>query len=344
MATPRTVSFATCNLYNLHLPGRPMYRDADGWTVARYEAKLEWLAHWLRAIDADVWGFQELWSGAALTAAFERAGLGDHYDLLVPPGHDGGSIVCAAAVRRSLLDGTPRWIEDFPAPLTLASSGDDPQTPPLGVDIRGFSRPVLRLAVRPRPAAAAIEVFVVHLKSKRPTEVHRERWYREATEHFRPHAQALGSALSTIRRTAEAAALRIMLNDLTRGTDVPVVLMGDLNDGQLSNTQAVLTGDPSYLASGQTLGGSDFALYSTGSLQNYRSQRDVYYTYLHDREKHESLDHILVSQEFFDNAKRRVWAFAGLEVYNDHLNFPDHKDNGTTDHGIVKASFTYRPR
>jgi len=51
----------------------------------------------------------------------------------------------------------------------------------------------------------------------------------------------------------------------------------------------------------------------------------------------------LVSQEFYDNSRKRVWAFLGSEVMNDHLNRDDHKESGTTDHGIVKATFEFRP-
>jgi hypothetical protein len=40
---PRTrISFATCNLFNLHLPGSPIYRDADGWSQSQYDAKINW--------------------------------------------------------------------------------------------------------------------------------------------------------------------------------------------------------------------------------------------------------------------------------------------------------------
>ena len=39
----------------------------------------------------------------------------------------------------------------------------------------------------------------------------------------------------------------------------------------------------------------------------------------------------------------RLWAFKGMEVANDHLNNDNHKETGTTDHGIIKATFEYRP-
>jgi len=335
------VSFATCNLYNLNLPGRTMYRDNDGWTDAQFDAKVAWMARALQSVDADVWGFQELWHADALRAVFEAAGLTAAYTLVVPPDHDGSSIVNAAAVRNGLLEGEGAWLTEFPPRMRLSSRGDDAQTPDIDIRISGFSRPLLRFVVRPLQSAAAIDVVVAHLKSKRPTEIYREGWYRDDNEYLAAHRESLGSALSTIRRTAEAAALRVLLTDLTRDSDRPVVVMGDLNDGHRSNTLALVTGAPNYLI-GLSTGGSDTDLYATGALQNYRSQRDVYYSYIHGHE-HESLDHILVSQEFYDNARRRVWAFDGLQVFNDHLNYADHKANGTTDHGIVRVEFEHRP-
>jgi hypothetical protein len=57
----------------------------------------------------------------------------------------------------------------------------------------------------------------------------------------------------------------------------------------------------------------------------------------------ESLDHILVSEEFYDNSRKRVWMFDGMTVNNDHLNFDNHKETGTNDHGIICATFKYKP-
>ena len=57
----------------------------------------------------------------------------------------------------------------------------------------------------------------------------------------------------------------------------------------------------------------------------------------------ESLDHILVSQEFYDNSRKRIWAFEGMELINDHLNKEEYKEMGATDHGVVKVSFKYDP-
>ena len=342
MAARTKISFATCNLFNLNLPGHSIYKDSDGWSQNEYDAKIDWLSRMLKTVDAVYWGFQELWHQDALEAAFQRAGLTQSYRLLVPPNHSGGGIVCGGAVLEEHLVEEPEWIEDFPPGLILDSGGDDGQTPDIAVSIQGFSRPVLHFQVRPRRNGQNIHVFVVHLKSRLPTAIYREGWYRDNNEYYKNHSEGLGYAISTIRRTAEAAALRMIIVDLMKGSDIPVVVLGDLNDDQRSNTLNVVAGQPNYLVSALSQGGGDADLYTVGTLQEYRSLRDVYYTHIHQNQQ-ESLDHILVSQEFYDNARKRIWAFKGMKVYNDHLNQDDHKITGTSDHAIVKATFEYRP-
>ena len=341
MAARTQFSISTMNLYNLNRPGLPVYSDRDGWSPEQYAAKLDWTARTIAQFGSDVWGFQELWHQDALTEVIAASGLADRYTLLVPPGSDGDRIVCAGAVRQDILDGDPEWIVKFPESFRLSSRGDDPQTPEITVLIDAFSRPVLRFKIRPRADGPAIHVFVCHFKSKAPTQIWRESWYTKAG--YSRHANGIGQGLSTIRRTAEATALRMILTDLVKGNDTPVIVLGDLNDGHHSNTLNILTGQPNYLLSGLSEGGSDTGLYTAWSLQLFRSERDVYYTHIF-REARESLDHILVSQEFYDNSRKRQWAFKGAIVANDHLNDDDHKTLGTSDHGIVQASFEYRPR
>ncbi len=341
MAKRTQLTLATCNLYNLNLPGKSMYRS-DGWSEAEYAAKLKWLSATLKTINADCWGFQELWHRDALEAVFEEAGLLEEYDLLVPDNHTGHSIVCAAAVRKDHLVGEPEWFQNFPEKMILQSGGDDEQTPDISIAIDGFSRPVLHFRIRPRSNGKAISVFVAHLKSKRPATLYREGWYREDSDYYKKHSEGMGSAISTIRRTAEATAIRMMLTDVMKETETPVVVMGDLNDAQHSNTLNIISGQPNYILSGLSSGGSDVDLYAVGALQAYRSLRDVYYTHIFQNQR-ESLDHIFVSQEFYDNSRHRIWAFKEMTIINDHLNQDNHKEDGSPDHGVVSAVFEYRP-
>lgn len=334
-----TVSFTSFNLYNLNRSGLPIYYDTDGWDADEYGRKIAWTAQVLNVMRADVFGFQELWHAGALEDALEAAGLSSTYTALAPSGHAGGKIVCAAAVATEMLASDPVWIESFPEDFILRSSGDDAQTSDIEVKIDAFSRPVLNFRIKPKTSAPEISVYVCHFKSKGPTKIFRESWY-DKTIHSQ-HSESIGGALSTIRRTAETMALRMILTKEMKGSDAPVVVIGDCNDGQHSNTLNILTGQPRFLTA-LSKGGGDTDLYSAQTLQQYRSQTDVYYTHIFN-DTRESLDHILVSQEFYDNSRKRIWAFEGLEVHNDHLNSEDHKQSGTGDHGVVRASFRHRP-
>jgi len=342
MPARRELSFATCNLFNINEPGLPMYRDATGWTQEQYDKKIEWLAWSLKFVNADVWGFQELWHRKSLVNAFKKAKLHTAYTILAPTSHKGQKIICAAAVRKELLVGEPTWIEKFPEKFVMKGSGDDPQTPAISVSLTSFSRPVLHFKIEPREDSKVIQVFVAHLKSKMETRIDREPWFQADHDFYKRHTKGIGASLSTIRRTTEAAALRMMMTEATKRNDDPVVVLGDLNDDRTSNTLNILTEQPNYLM-GLSTGGSDVGLYPAGTLQLYRSERDVYYTHVHNKNSRESLDHILVSQEFYDNSRKRIWAFEGAEIMNDHLNREDHKETGTTDHGIVKATFRFQP-
>jgi endonuclease/exonuclease/phosphatase family metal-dependent hydrolase len=336
-------SVATFNLYNFQLPGLPMHPGQKPWTQDEFRRKAVWVGNQLRDLAPDVVGLQELWHAEAMVEALSRANLDDDYDLLATPA-SGQGIVCAALVRKGLLRGEPTWINDFPRAVRLESSGDDPQTPEITVRLEGFSRPVLAFDIAIREAPPLTRFYVAHLKSKLPAQIYREDWYQADPETYKNHATALGSALSTIRRTAEATALRVLMTEQMKGTVTPVIVLGDLNDGQHSNTVNIMTEQPRYLV-GDSRGGGDIALYTAQTLQEYRDTRDVYYTHVFE-DLRESLDHVLVSEQFYDNSYRRLWVFDGLSINNDHLNDTDsatHRRKGTGDHGIVKVKFRYHP-
>ena len=336
----RDISFASFNLLNLQTPGDAIYGDTDGWDPDIYQRKINFTAATMGRLDADVVGLQELWAPAALDQVLADAGMNSDYTALVPPDHEGDKIVCAAAVRTEMLVGEPEWIVDFPDEYVLKTGGDDPQQDFLEVNLSTFSRPVLHFQVRPDPRTPVIHVFVCHFKSRRPTQIWRERSWYDKDVHG-PHTNALGYAISTVRRTAEAAALRVIITKLVKKTDTPVVVIGDMNDGKASNTLNILSEQPTYL-SPLSSGGGDNALYTAQTIQEYRSVRDVYYTHVYKGQR-ESLDHILFSQEFYDNSKRRKWAFDEMVVENDHLNYDDHKESGTNDHGVIRVRFKWKP-
>ena len=52
---------------------------------------------------------------------------------------------------------------------------------------------------------------------------------------------------------------------------------------------------------------------------------------------------MLVSEQFYDMSRKRLWLFEGLSIANDHLDDADHKRAGTGDHGVVLVRFRWRP-
>jgi predicted extracellular nuclease len=331
-------SVATFNLYNLQLPGKKMNPGQREWTKAEFGRKVDWIGSQLASLNADIVGLQELWHAEAMTQVLTMSGLDATYELLAKPA-TGQRIVCAALVRKGLRSGDPRWLDKFPDGTRLEETNpSDEQAPAIAVIIPGFSRPVLNFPVALHDEAPLAQVFVTHLKSKLPTRIDGQPWFDDS---FKPHRTALGSALATIRRTAEATALRVLLTGVMKQTMTPVIVLGDVNDGQHSNTVNILTEQPRYLV-GDARGGVDNGLYTAQTLQELRDTRDVYYTHVH-QDLRESLDHVLVSEQFYDHSRNRLWLFDGLTINNDHLNDEEHRETGTGDHGVVKVKFKWKP-
>lgn len=364
----RDISFATFNLHNLQLPGAPMYAQSRPYSEPEYQEKVAWAAAMLRRLDADVIAFQEVWSREALQAVFAAAGLADTHGLAFIKEGAWDGVAVAAAVRQPWeILGSVRH-KAFPDAMKLAKRKrsmaqiqaappaadrevdpeDDPEFVPshedeaIQVEIEEFARSVLQVTVghsrARRPSVPPIEVFCTHLKSKLATPLD-DAEYRDPT--IRPHRTALGTALSSIRRVAEAAALRIILNGVMRATDHPVAVLGDLNDGQFSDPLAVLSGQPTFrvVATSRAARRSDDGLYTGVALQQLRSLGDVYYSHEY-RNVREVIDHVLVSEQFYDWSDKRLWAFKEMRFFNDHVPV-DHRS--ASDHAQIRASFDWEP-
>ena len=357
----RDLSFATFNLLNLQAVGGLTYSNAPPYPDepegrAAFERKIGWIAEKLREMDSEVIGFQELWSAAALQEAFLRSGLAGQYDLIARDAPGRGRPQVALAVRKGedgqsqLLPGA-EWIENFPETFRFEdlheTRGAEEE---ITVSISQFSRPVLVARIQPtgtRPKPPVVTVLVAHLKSKAPARLSR----RGDPPVLAHHGTITRSAVAHIRRVMESGALRAMLDGIMKSDDPealsPTVLLGDLNDGSLSVTTELIAAQPGYrlIEKSRTGSRSQAGLYSVEKLQQYRSLRHVYYTHVY-RNQMESLDHILVSEEFYDHARKRHWSFREMEILNDHLNDESKaalRESGASDHGIVCARFDWNP-
>ena len=111
MSVSKHISFASFNLYNLQKAGEPFY--GNRYSESQYDEKIDWTAETLRALDADVIGFQELWHRDCLEEAFTRANWKTTYRR-VYIGSSWYGIAVAAAVRKPWK--VKQWepIKDFP--------------------------------------------------------------------------------------------------------------------------------------------------------------------------------------------------------------------------------------
>ncbi|HVK22102.1 MAG TPA: endonuclease/exonuclease/phosphatase family protein [Actinokineospora sp.] len=323
----------TFNVLNLALPDVPYYPDERPYSVAEFDRKATWIGEQLRRMGAHVVGFQEVFAEAALREVCERSGVFAGATVAAP-GADGASGPRVGLVTKLPLAEPVTSISDFPPGVTAPVDG-------IGLPVGTFSRPVLRARIAVTPTLT-VTVFVVHLKSKRPITD------PAAPEHD-PREEALGKARSLIRRTAEAAALRFLVLDEIVGNTRPAIVLGDLNDGPRAVSTEIVTGDnPSrFWPSGRELRAAywDRVLYSAHEIQARNIGRDVSYSHIFNSH-YENLDHILVSQEFYDRNPARLGELSNLRHFNDHLVdnqlSDDRPDRTTSDHAQLVAEIDLR--
>lgn len=314
------IRFATFNVCNLAPPGMSFYSDHLPYSVEQYEAKTTWIAKQLDEINVDIIGFQEIFSQDALRDVLAKTRHYREASLLGvdPVRHAGGLTPSVALVTRLPVAGEMTLHDTFPRGLSVTLPGV-----PHPAD--RFARPVLQVRIKPE-GAPAIDVFVVHLKSKRPdTQAEREDTVYES---------GMAALRSLIRRGAEALGLRYLLAAHLEAEDSPIVVLGDFNDHADSVPVQIVLGSERYEEAG-----SENRLYDSLRIQSRpHALRHVGYTHLHDG-MHETVDHIVVSGAFHPAARHRVGEVVDVIYRNDHLGW---RHGEASDHGIVCARIRLR--
>jgi len=300
--------FATFNAFNLAPPGVKLYDNLAPSTPEQYEAKLDWTARQIDLIDADVIGFQEIFSQAALREALARttkyrnaAHIGFDPDPEAPR-----LTPSVALVTRLPQAQAPAQLVDFPGGIAMPAGSRDAER---------FTRAPLHVALQVTPDLV-VDVVVVHLKSRRPD-------YRNGDSGDDPQLYALACLRSLVRRGTEAAALRVLLASMARNAHRPRIVLGDFNDVADAVTTGIVMGV------GAPLGER---LFDACQLQRrYDSQRDVAFSCVHEG-RYSTIDHVLVSEDFHRDLPNAIGEVVDVVSLNDHLllNAP-----GSSDHGQV---------
>ncbi|OOG79766.1 endonuclease [Hydrogenophaga sp. A37] len=326
-----TLMVASCNVLNLAQPGRHFYDGQDPYSQNEFERKVGWLGERFRVLNADVLVVQEVWDELALRAAVARSGL--QYSTVSVPGAENGP-------GQSGAQGTPRVgivtrlkvesiqsITDFPAAAVVQVPGIGPHT--------RFERPPLLATLRMKHGQE-VAVITAHLKSKRPKYL-QDAQGRSIEDSEDPTVQAVGSLRSLIMRAGEALALRLKVVELLHRTRLPLIVMGDLNDGPHSVTTQLIaaTSQVAY-----DKGARDNALFNAWDVMGEAAlRRDVAFSHIHQGYP-EVLDQVLVSEEFVATSRASIGDVRRVEVFNDHLF--EGRDRSRSDHGFVRALLRLR--
>ncbi|MEZ5536317.1 MAG: endonuclease [Thiolinea sp.] len=336
------MKLATFNLYQFVEPGYYWYeRDPRcTYTDSEWKIKTRWIKQRLREMDADVVGFQEVFSVDALRTLCAEAGY-PHFATVDTPktidGDDGvyDQSVVALACRYPLNN-----------PRTVITHPDVKQELSLTDSFRFSRLPVC--ADIGMPGLDAVTVYVVHLKSKRP--VSEDVRYEDKAEWlFRVRDTMMrlsrGNVASMLQRGAEATLLYHSLSELLDSDpNRPVVILGDMNDDQDSTPLRALTmTDRIYSIGG--IHDEEWPEHTKRLLHDYRltdsfraapnMQRRVRpFTHVY-RGHGNSLDHILISNALNPRNPQAQAEVVHYEVFSGHLEKDGTENQLQSDHGQV---------
>lgn len=321
-----TLQLANLNLLNFALPGHVFYANDRPYEQGEYARKVAWIGEQLHRLNADVACFEEVWDEAAILDAVAASKL-SYANIIVPGAENGaqGTPRVGLATRLKLIG--HESISDFPA-------GFGVEVPEIG-SYQRYERPVLHAQLQTRKGTE-IHVLVVHLKSKRP------KFLSDASgnpteDRNDPRVIARATLRSLIMRGAESAALRAKVSEILRGTHIPLIVAGDLNDRPDSVTSQIIAAT-SEVAFDR--GARDVALWHAPDVQTGQALRnDVGYSHIHQGSP-ETLDQIWVSEEFVAGSRFAIGDVRRVDYFNDHLN--EGRDRTRSDHGFVRALLRIR--
>lgn len=319
-------SVASFNVRNLISADVTYYGD-ESYSPDRYRQKIGWLANQLLDMNADVVALQEVFDEASvkdLVAAYgelvgERlsarsAGKARYKHVRYVPNVNG----TADDPRPGLAIISRRKIVEHHGIQDLV---DDPVEiePDAGLTYRldRLSRP-LQMAKIDLGEGVQAWFFNAHLKSKRPT--FPEGSTAGVPSNFEFLGRAEGSFRSLARRAGEALALRRVLLEKLIGSAEPVIVLGDLNDEIGAVTTEMVSGEIPFRAWPFSVkkGYWDVELYSAVRSHLRRTEEASIYTHIYNGH-YGTIDHVLVSQEFYYRNRDRIGDIHFAQVYNDHL-------------------------
>jgi endonuclease/exonuclease/phosphatase family metal-dependent hydrolase len=356
LLTDHTIKIATFNLFNYLEPPNAYYEFNNIYSTEQWQKKQRWIEDYLAEQQADIIGFQEVFSPQSLEK------------LVAEQGYPYFAVIDQAKVTDGFIFHSPvvAIASRFPIVETSAVVPDTDLANTIGLsDDFSFSRQVLRATID-LPHIGDCDCYVVHFKSKRSLiEFEQDKnvsFEKNIIEKLK--GQIAGEWGSTVKRGSEATLLFVSMIEQKEKTARPMLLMGDFNN---ELTDGVLN---QLLTNKLRFSGDDKAkLFTKYCLKD---SWDLYKTYTGDDKYSENekgdeifpaevvknnirkathyfggsssvLDYILLSYEFDANNQKSFFEVSAYETYDRHLINPlFDRDGNSTDHGIVMITLTLR--
>ncbi len=314
------VRFTTANLFNYLAPPNAFYDFENIYEAPQWHKKQQWLSRNFAVLDADVIGFQEIFSAQEL--ATQVAELGYHYFYVV----DQPKVSHSYIYTHPVVGIASRYeLTDVQAVSAQTPHNNEPFT---------FNRKPLR-ATLIHPALGNVDIYVVHFKSQRPTLVN-ELTTNEAFEHWQH--ENFGRWLSTVQRGFEAHVLHNVIMERKKATGNPVVLMGDFNQLLVSQEFSCLRSTHRFRQPESYAPLLPYHLIDSWELychSNEITRTPTHYT----GAAGQVLDYILLSSDFSDEADHPIAKVVDYYVHDQHLVNPSFElDSYSSDHAFVSVT------
>lgn len=340
----RDLRIATWNLYQFATPGTYWYErdEKNDYEPDQWDAKKSWIINTLKTVNADIIGFQEIFSADAFKSLMKEQGY-PHVALVAAPAVD------------------PTDPAVFVGPITGIASRypfvSEPTSLPMPQELRDktqlqddftFRRAVTRVEVD-TPQIGAVVIYTCHFKSQGAFIDSDEietfpDWKTRFREHLRQRATKDVDQL--VRRNGEAAGVYLAaMSELDIDNNKAIVVVGDMNDDPQSSTLRILTQQNwiDNIAGRRRSGIEDpadrawnftwqlFDAYGLLINQN-TSERPV--THAGGwKYPAQTLDYALVSNALNPKNPGRVGSVTDLQIYSEH--FENDTKLLTTDHSPV---------
>ncbi|NLS13305.1 endonuclease/exonuclease/phosphatase family protein [Vibrio sp. SM6] len=336
-----SLTIATMNLFNYLAPPNAFYDFINIYDNARWISKNQWITDTLAQLDADIIGFQEVFSIEALRSLTQSAGYAYFATVDLPSVTDDylyHDPVVALASR-------------YPIEHLCALVSPYP-------DIH-FSRTPLKARIS-IPNIGALDVYVVHLKSQRPTELNQvfliaNDSANQTASTFQnagrqtPKDEAVGRWLSTIQRGWETLLLNQTMMDFHQQSPAPAVLLGDFNQTLesaemhplcVSAPNGLGLCDAWQLAKTALAHHSDDRFTNENKIDESKAERPATFYHINQGKV---LDYILLSDEFDATRADHIAYVNSVTVIDQHLVNPNfERDRDASDHAVVKTTLTIR--